>query len=232
MDSSDSGYVHTRSKAADALIRATVYARCNGLCAICGEYVAFDVMHLDHIKPLRWGGEDVESNLQAAHAHCNYAKGAEFEGKRPPQRKRQSSSPQRHGKVTPGLGTWFMPDPSEPSPYWTKERNSDSKSIYWRYLWTETGYSKEYFYSTESYDDAVENAKQRNQKIAILEEQHCRVKSDWEIQEQSRVLRELYRVIRENGAMRLAERESVRRQVINLLYHRIQELNITTEVSG
>lgn len=57
-----------------ARVRRLVYERCGGKCAICGEPLAFDGMHVDHIIPLSRGGEDAEHNLQAAHPRCNRSK--------------------------------------------------------------------------------------------------------------------------------------------------------------
>jgi 5-methylcytosine-specific restriction endonuclease McrA len=47
-----------------------------GRCGICGDLVAFDAMHADHIVPLARGGEHSYANTQAAHPRCNMSKGA------------------------------------------------------------------------------------------------------------------------------------------------------------
>lgn len=51
-------------------------------CGLCGEAIPRVVMHghplyltIDHIVPLSKGGEHSPSNVQAAHAVCNYSKG-------------------------------------------------------------------------------------------------------------------------------------------------------------
>lgn len=54
--------------------KKTVYAKCNGVCAICGKPVKFKKMTVDHIVPLSKGGTNDRSNLQLAHLSCNRAK--------------------------------------------------------------------------------------------------------------------------------------------------------------
>ena len=62
-----------------------VYAKCNAKCAICGKYLKFSKMTIDHITPLSRGGTNEISNLQAACLSCNRSKcdmtPAEFFGK-------------------------------------------------------------------------------------------------------------------------------------------------------
>jgi hypothetical protein len=57
-------------------VRRLFYEKSGGKCAICGDSLAFEGMHLDHIIPLALGGEDAEYNLQATHAYCNRSKAA------------------------------------------------------------------------------------------------------------------------------------------------------------
>ncbi len=61
--------------------------RQRGRCGICGQPLlqppTGDVVHVDHIVPLVQGGSDQRSNLQAAHAACNLAKGS-LGARRPP----------------------------------------------------------------------------------------------------------------------------------------------------
>ena len=52
-----------------------VYAKCNAKCAICGKYLKFSKMTIDHITPLSRGGTNEISNLQAACSTCNKSKG-------------------------------------------------------------------------------------------------------------------------------------------------------------
>lgn len=52
-----------------------LYARYDGLCAICGEPLAREDLTIDHIKPVSLGGPHVESNCQPAHLACNQSKG-------------------------------------------------------------------------------------------------------------------------------------------------------------
>jgi len=46
----------------------------DGICALCGEPVGTDPVHVDHIIPVAYGGGHERSNLQLAHASCNMAK--------------------------------------------------------------------------------------------------------------------------------------------------------------
>lgn len=42
-------------------------------CAVCGDALGGDY-HLDHVVPLALGGENVDSNIQLLHSHCNRSK--------------------------------------------------------------------------------------------------------------------------------------------------------------
>jgi 5-methylcytosine-specific restriction endonuclease McrA len=55
------------------IIRAHVLERDGGRCWICGELGATTV---DHVIPRHHGGTDHPANLRAAHATCNYRRGA------------------------------------------------------------------------------------------------------------------------------------------------------------
>lgn len=45
------------------------------ICHICGDEIALDDLHFDHIVPLSRGGAHAESNIGIAHAACNLRKG-------------------------------------------------------------------------------------------------------------------------------------------------------------
>lgn len=51
-----------------------VYKRDKGICGICGDLVARDNFHVDHIVPLARGGEHSYANVQVAHPGCNCRK--------------------------------------------------------------------------------------------------------------------------------------------------------------
>lgn len=55
-----------------------LYARDGGICALCGEPVAFDDATNDHYVPLTWGGVHAYFNCQIAHFGCNSAKGNRY----------------------------------------------------------------------------------------------------------------------------------------------------------
>jgi 5-methylcytosine-specific restriction endonuclease McrA len=63
------------------LVRRYIYDQQKGICGLCGELVPFEKMHLDHIKPLRFGGEHSFNNLQITHQKCNQHKGPKFNRK-------------------------------------------------------------------------------------------------------------------------------------------------------
>lgn len=54
--------------------RIAVYNKNKGRCAICGEYVPFDIFTVDHILPLAKGGDNDLSNLQCTCRTCNLVK--------------------------------------------------------------------------------------------------------------------------------------------------------------
>ena len=54
--------------------KKTIYAKCNGICSICGRPVPFDKITIDHEIPLSKGGTNDFSNLRIAHMACNRAK--------------------------------------------------------------------------------------------------------------------------------------------------------------
>lgn len=56
-------------------VRQRIFDRDNGTCHLCKLPIKVgETWHLDHIKALINGGENRESNLAPAHAHCHMAK--------------------------------------------------------------------------------------------------------------------------------------------------------------
>ena len=56
-------------------VRLRIYDRAGGICHICKLPIKpGETWHADHVKALIEGGENRESNLAPAHAHCNLAK--------------------------------------------------------------------------------------------------------------------------------------------------------------
>jgi 5-methylcytosine-specific restriction endonuclease McrA len=53
------------------VIRAALYQRQHGYCALCHEPLTLDDSTIDHIKPVARGGTDKPFNLQLAHKSCN-----------------------------------------------------------------------------------------------------------------------------------------------------------------
>jgi 5-methylcytosine-specific restriction endonuclease McrA len=71
-----------RTVATDRYDPIAIATRDRWRCALCGGrirrglgYNHPDALTMDHIVPLSKGGEDVASNVQAAHRHCNTLKG-------------------------------------------------------------------------------------------------------------------------------------------------------------
>lgn len=54
--------------------RQEVYRMCNGHCAYCGKEIEYKDMQVDHIKPLKIGGEDELANMLPACRSCNHYK--------------------------------------------------------------------------------------------------------------------------------------------------------------
>lgn len=56
-------------------VRLRIYDRAGGTCHICNLPIKpGETWHADHVKALIEGGENRETNLAPAHAHCNLAK--------------------------------------------------------------------------------------------------------------------------------------------------------------
>lgn len=56
-------------------VRRDIYNKYNGKCALCGRYILYEDMTLDHIIPLSKGGADEVENLQACCYIDNQFKG-------------------------------------------------------------------------------------------------------------------------------------------------------------
>lgn len=56
--------------------RRVVFDRDGGVCGICHRPVTWEEFSVDHIFPLRHGGEHSYGNTQSAHLRCNMSKGA------------------------------------------------------------------------------------------------------------------------------------------------------------
>ena len=48
-----------------------------GKCALCGQALALESLHVDHRIPFCYGGGNERNNLQLAHDHCNLQKKAQ-----------------------------------------------------------------------------------------------------------------------------------------------------------
>lgn len=62
------------------LLRDDLWKRDEGTCGICGEPVDREDFHVDHIRPIAFGGSDCIENLQLAHPVCNLRKGSGHAG--------------------------------------------------------------------------------------------------------------------------------------------------------
>lgn len=61
--------------------RQAIYSKYGGHCAYCGKKIAIKEMQVDHLKPLRLGGEDEMSNYMPTCRMCNhYKRGNTLEG--------------------------------------------------------------------------------------------------------------------------------------------------------
>jgi 5-methylcytosine-specific restriction endonuclease McrA len=54
-----------------SFFRSKLCERDQGICGICGTYVAYDEMDIDHIRAKAMGGPDHWDNLRPSHAECN-----------------------------------------------------------------------------------------------------------------------------------------------------------------
>lgn len=83
-------------------VRQRIYDANEGICHICSLPIKTgETWHLDHVKALIEGGENRESNMKPAHAHCNLAKAKqETKRKAKVQRTRQKHTGARKPKGT------------------------------------------------------------------------------------------------------------------------------------
>lgn len=64
----------TKRKKLTKAERKIIYDRCAGHCAYCGCEIEYENMQVDHVKPLRIGGEDELDNMLPACRSCNHYK--------------------------------------------------------------------------------------------------------------------------------------------------------------
>jgi 5-methylcytosine-specific restriction endonuclease McrA len=60
--------------------RQELFDTARGICAVCGEPMAFEESSVDHIVPISRGGKHERENMQIAHRVCNSVKGVRFPG--------------------------------------------------------------------------------------------------------------------------------------------------------
>lgn len=56
--------------------RKIIYEKFNGRCAYCGKKIEYKDMQVDHLMPLRLGGDDNIKNLMPTCRSCNHYKRA------------------------------------------------------------------------------------------------------------------------------------------------------------
>ncbi len=66
--------IETKRKRISKSVREKVYKKCHGHCAYCGCLLDYKDMQVDHVKPLRVGGNDDISNMLPACRSCNHYK--------------------------------------------------------------------------------------------------------------------------------------------------------------
>ena len=54
--------------------RLAVYERDGGVCHVCKKHIALEDYHMDHVHPLKQGGQHTYANVKASHARCNLAR--------------------------------------------------------------------------------------------------------------------------------------------------------------
>lgn len=55
-----------------------IWDRDSGICGLCGKAADPTDWHLDHVIPLKRGGEHTMENVQVSHPKCNLSKGAKI----------------------------------------------------------------------------------------------------------------------------------------------------------
>ena len=58
------------------IIKRRAHEKCKGYCAYCGCALEYKDMQVDHVNPIRCGGEDDISNMLPACRSCNHYKSA------------------------------------------------------------------------------------------------------------------------------------------------------------
>lgn len=56
-----------------------LFAKQNGECSICGKQLDYQKMHIDHIVPFKYVGDELDNNYQALCENCNHHKGAKVD---------------------------------------------------------------------------------------------------------------------------------------------------------
>ena len=57
--------------------RRSIFEKTGGRCHICGDELSLEDFHVDHVMPVRLGGDSSLSNLLAACGDCNRLKSAQ-----------------------------------------------------------------------------------------------------------------------------------------------------------
>lgn len=55
--------------------RLKMWNDCKGICYLCGEFIPFIKMNIDHVVPISKGGSVKDHNLKPTHIKCNENKG-------------------------------------------------------------------------------------------------------------------------------------------------------------
>ena len=84
--------------------RQVIYSKYDSHCAYCGKELTIEEMQVDHLKPLRLGGEDEMSNYMPTCRMCNhYKRGNTLEGFRKAiERKLPRLHCAQRGMIAPG----------------------------------------------------------------------------------------------------------------------------------
>ncbi len=66
--------IEVKRKPIPTATRLKVYEKCNGHCAYCGCKLEYKKMQVDHMNPLKKGGENIIENMLPACRSCNHYK--------------------------------------------------------------------------------------------------------------------------------------------------------------